>query len=149
VSRADEISEAFRIAEQRLVRLLLGDGMIEPGVVKGEEARTRTTTALRRMREAFAESLEEGVARAEAAEMRATELQEELFQVAARAAAPSPERDALLTPAEVAEELDVSVASVYRAVKRNEIAVLRRAHERRGTLRIPASEVGRLRESRR
>jgi excisionase family DNA binding protein len=149
VSRADEITEAYRTAERRLRRLLFGDGEMEPGVVKGEEARMRAMTSLRHMREAFAEALEDGVGRAEAAETRATELQQELLQVAARAAALGPEPGALLTPAEAAAELNVSVASVYRAVRRSEIAALRPAHERRGALRIPASEVGRLRESRR
>jgi hypothetical protein len=49
---------------------------------------------------------------------------------------------------ELAEELSVRVDAVYRAVRRYEIAVLRRGQSRRGALRIPASEVGRLRESR-
>jgi excisionase family DNA binding protein len=147
VSRADEITESYRHAEQRLRRMLLGDGMTEPGVVKGEESRVRVTTVLRRMREAFAVALDEGTGRAEAAESRAAELQEELLGLAAQAAAPPPEKTSLLTPAEVAEELDLSVASVYRAVKRNEIAAFRPGNGRRGALRIPSSEVGRLRRN--
>jgi excisionase family DNA binding protein len=149
VSRAEEITEAYRVAEQRLRRLLLGDGELEPGIVKGEEARTRVTTSLRHMRESFAEALEDGDGRAAAAETRATELQEELLEAAARAAAPRPEDEVLLTPAQVAEELNVRVDAVYRAVRRNEIAVLRTRQGRRDALRIPASEVGRLRESQR
>jgi excisionase family DNA binding protein len=145
VSRAEEITEAYRVAEQRLRLMLFGDGELEPGIVKGEEARMRAMAALRHMREAFAEALEDGAGRAEAAESRATELQVELLEAAARAAAPRHEEGALLTPAEVAEELDVSVDAVYRAIKRNEIAVLRTRQGRRDVLRIPASEVGRLR----
>jgi excisionase family DNA binding protein len=101
------------------------------------------------MREAFAELLEDGTGRAEAAEARATQLHEELLQVAARVAAPIPEGEALLTAAEAAQELNVSVDAVYRAVKRSEIAVLRPENGRRGPLRIPASEIGRFRASRR
>ena len=142
----DEVTETYRRAEQRLRLLLLGDGLSEPGVVKGEEARMRVTTALRQMRESFAEAL--------GAEARATELQDELLRLAARHADASAATESetqpepLLTPAEVARELDVSVGRVYRAVKRNEIAALRTGKSDRGALRIPASEVGRLRERR-
>jgi excisionase family DNA binding protein len=78
-----------------------------------------------------------------------TELQEELLRLASRAAATTPGTEPLLTPAEVARALDVRVDAVYRAVKRNEIAALRTGKSGRSALRIPASEVGRLRESRR
>jgi excisionase family DNA binding protein len=124
VSTADEIAEAYRRAEQRLRLVLLGDGVSEPGLVKGEEARLRVTTALRRMRDAFADALDDD-----------------------DAGSPRENR-ALLTPTEVARELGVRVDAVYRAVKRNEIAVLRAGTNPRGALRIPASEVARLRESR-
>jgi excisionase family DNA binding protein len=147
VSRADEITEAYRVAEQRLRLMLLGDGELEPGIVKGEEARSRALTSLRHMREAFADALEDGARRAEA-ETRAMELQAELLAAATRVAAPRHEEGALLTPSEAAEELDVGVDAVYRAIKRNEMAVLRMRQGRRDVLRIPASEIGRLRVSR-
>jgi excisionase family DNA binding protein len=137
----DEVTEAYRRAEQRLRLLLLGDGLSEPGVVKGEEARMRVTTALRQMRESFAEALD--------AEARVTELQEELLRLASRRVEESAKSEPLLTATEVARELDMSVDAVYRAVKRNEIAALRTGKSSRRALRIPASEVGRLRESRR
>lgn len=144
-----EVAETYRRAEQRLRLLLLGDGLSQPGVVKGEEARMRVTTALRQMRESFAEALDEGAGRAEAAEARVTELQDELLRLASRAVAKTTEPDPLLRPSDVARELHVSVDAVYRAVKRNEIAALRTGRGERKALRIPASEVDRLRQSRR
>jgi len=139
MNEASEVAEAYRLAEQRLRLLLLGDGVIEPGVVKGEELRLRVTTALRHMREAFAGALG-----------HEAELQEELLRLAAsRVADATQTRQALLAPTDVARELGVSVSVVYRAVRRNEIAALRVGKSSRGALRIPASEVGRLRESRR
>ena len=129
-----EIAEAFRRADLRLRLMLLGDGMSEPGAVKGEEARQRVTSALRQMREAFAQAIEQ------AQRPPATEepMREET----------EPTPDPLLTPSEVADEVGVSVDAVYRAVKRNEIAALRHGNARRGAIRIPASEARRLRRSR-
>ena len=149
MSDAGEIAEAYRVSEQRLRLLLLGDGLSEPGLVKGEEARLRITTALRHMREALAAALEEDAHRAEAAQKVATqvtELQEELLRLASQAIR---KVEPLLTPAEVAREAGLSVDTVYRAVKRNEIAALRAGRSRSGPIRIPASEVSRLHESRR
>jgi excisionase family DNA binding protein len=143
-----EVAETYRRAEQRLRLLLLGDALSEPGIVKGEEARMHVTTALRQMREAFAEALDEDARRAEAAEARVTELQDELLRLASRNVPATTEQELLLSPAEVARELEVSVDAVYRAVKRNEIAALRTGEGGRRALRIPASEVGRLRASR-
>ena len=145
---ADDVAEAYRRAEQRLRLLLLGDGLSQPGIVKGEEARLRVTTALRHMREAFAAAVEHDTGRAEAAQARANELQDELLRLASQAAAAKRKNEALLTAAEVARELDVSVDAVYRAVRRNEIAAFRTGKGERRALRIPASEVGRLRERR-
>ena len=144
-----EVAEGYRRAEQRLRLLLLGDGLSEVGVVKGEEARLRVTTALRHMREAFAAAVEHDTGRVEAARARANELQDELLRLASQAATPNRESEAVLTATEVAQELGVSVTAVYRAVKRNEIAAFRIGNGERGALRIPASEVGRLRERRR
>jgi excisionase family DNA binding protein len=145
---AGDVAEAYRRAEQRLRLLLLGDGVSEVGVVKGEEARLRVTTALRHMREAFTAAVEDQGDRAEAAQARATELQEELLRLASQAATATRESEALLTATEVARELGVSVDAVYRRVKRNEIAAVRPGKGKRRAIRIPASEVGRLRESR-
>lgn len=130
-----DVAEAYRRAEQRLRLILLGDGLSEPGIVKGEEARLRVTTALRHMREAFAQALDNDA-----------ELQEELLRRASDASERTPKSGVLLTPTEVAQELGVSVDVVYRSVKRREIAALRTGDSRRGALRIPASELGRLRE---
>ena len=141
-----DFAEAYRRAEQRLRLLLLGDGFSEPGVVKGEEARLRVTTALRHMREAFAAAADKDAGRAESSQAQVTELQEELLRLASHAAEERTS-EATLTATEVARELGVSVNAVYRAVKRNEIAAFRPGKGRRGALRIPASEVGRLRES--
>src|SRR5262245_48027564 len=129
-----EIAETFRRAELRLRLVLLGDGVSEPGAVKGEEARLRVTSTLRQMREAFAQAVEEA-RRSSSTEQPTAELRE-----------PTP--DPLLTPSEVADEVGVSVDAVYRAVKRNEIAALRHGNTRRGAIRIPASEARRLRRSR-
>jgi excisionase family DNA binding protein len=145
MEHAGDAAEAYRRADQRLRLLLLGDGLSEPGIVKGEEARLRVTTALRHMREAFAETLDDDARRAEAAQTQVTELQEELLRLASQAAAAGPKEVALLSPRDVARELDVSVNAVYRAVKRNEIAALRAGSSRSAALRIPASEVDRLR----
>ena len=145
---AGDVADAYRRAEQRLRLLLLGDGLSQPGVVKGEEARLRVTTALRHMREAFAAAVERDTGRAEAAQARASELQEELLRLASQASAAKRESEALLTSSEVARELGVSVDAVYRAVRRNEIAAFRPGKGPRAALRIPASELARLRESR-
>jgi excisionase family DNA binding protein len=144
---ARDAAEAHRVAEQRLRLLLLGDGFSQPGIVKGEEARLRVTTALRHMREAFAAAAEHDTGRAEAARARANELQEELLRLASQAATAKRESETLLTATEVARELSVSVDAVYRAVRRREIAAFRTGNGERGTFRIPASEVGRLRKS--
>jgi excisionase family DNA binding protein len=142
-----DVAEAYRRAEQRLRLLLLGDGMNQPGVVKGEEARVRITTALRHMREAFATALEHDTGRAEEAHARASELQEELLRLASQAATARRESEGLLTASQVARELGLSVDAVYRAVRRNEIAAFRPGKGPRAALRIPASEIRRLRES--
>jgi excisionase family DNA binding protein len=145
MEHAGDAAETYRRADLRLRLLLLGDGLSEPGIVKGEEARLRVTTALRHMREAFAEALEADARRTEAAQARVTEVREELLRLASQAAATGSKDAALLSPSEVARELDVTVDAVYRAVKRNEIASLRAGSGRSAALRIPASEVDRLR----
>ena len=52
---ADDPSETYKRAERRLRGLLLGDGVTEPGVVKGDERREHVAAELRRMRQAFDE----------------------------------------------------------------------------------------------
>lgn len=140
----DDVAEAYRLAEQRLRLILLGDGMSEPGAVKGEELRTRVATAMRHMREAFAARA--GDERVRQAEARVAGLESELLRRAAEAAVPSPEAAALLTPAEAADELGVSVNAIYRAVRKDEITALRPSNRTRGALRIPSSELARYRE---
>ena len=54
---------------------------------------------------------------------------------------PSP---ALVTPAEAAGALGLSVSSVYRAVRSGELRAVRLSARKRGAIRIPASEVRRL-----
>jgi hypothetical protein len=49
----DDPAAAFRSAERRLRGALLGDGVYEAGLVKGDEARTRVARELRLMHEAF------------------------------------------------------------------------------------------------
>lgn len=115
--------EVFRRAEFRLRVLLLGDGSI-PGVVRGgEETRLRVQAELRRMRQAMDQL---AAARDEPA------------------AAPREPGPTLVTPAEAAGELGVSVSSVYRAVRSGELRSVRLAARKRGAIRIPASEVRRL-----
>jgi excisionase family DNA binding protein len=72
----------------------------------------------------------------------------ELLRVAAeRAPPPEPSTDSeLLTPAECARALRVSVATVYRAVNKGEIRAVKPTGRKGGALRIAASEVERLLE---
>jgi hypothetical protein len=79
---ADDPVKIYHHAERRLREVLLGDGTVTVGVVKGEERRLETTRLLRRMRDAFqvlANEREEGRAKAEA---RAADLEEELRRLA-------------------------------------------------------------------
>lgn len=46
--------ESYREAEMRLRHVLLGDGVDMPGLVKGEDLRSRVNRDLRRMRDASA-----------------------------------------------------------------------------------------------
>ena len=83
MTHAEEPVETYRRAERRLQELLFGDGVYTPGLVRGEEGREEVTSALRRMRNAFATALaenEEG--RAEKAETRVADLEEELRRIA-------------------------------------------------------------------
>ena len=140
--------EAFRSTELRLRLLLLGDGSETPGYVKGEDPRRRVSAELRHLREAF-DGLGEEASRATTATAHVADLERELLRVAAERAAPtqqpSPDPE-LLTPAECARALRVSVATVYRAVKRGEIRAVKPTDRKGGALRIPASEVERLLE---
>jgi excisionase family DNA binding protein len=144
--RKDDAAEAYRRAEQRLRLILLGDGFSQPGAVKGEELRAQVTTALRAMRTAFA--ARPGDDRAEQAEARVADLETELLRLAAEAGASARESDALLTAAEAADELGISVTAIYRAVRKDEIQAFRPASRARGALRIPSREVARFRAGR-
>jgi excisionase family DNA binding protein len=143
---AVDAREAFRTTELRLRLLLLGDGSETPGYVKGEDPRRRIGAELRHLREAF-DALGEEASRATTATAQVADLERELLRVAAERAAatsqPSPDPD-LLTPVECAQALRVSVATVYRAVRRGEIHAVRPTGQKRGALRIAASELDRL-----
>ena len=52
---ADDPSETYKKAERRLRDILFGNGVTEPGAVKGDERRGRVAAELRRMRQAFDE----------------------------------------------------------------------------------------------
>lgn len=146
-----DLVEAYRRADQRLRLMLLGDGVSEPGMVKGEEPRARTTAALRHMRDLFNRAAGEESERVIAAEARMARLEEELLRLASLAAKdeePGEDPGRFLTPAEAAEELGVSVSSVYRAVRTDRIHALRTANQRNGPLLIAASELLRVRGGR-
>jgi excisionase family DNA binding protein len=140
--------EAFRSTELRLRLLLLGDGSETPGYVKGEDPRRRVGAELRHLREAF-DALGDEASRATTATAQVADLERELLRVAAERAEAAPALSSdpeLLTPAECARALRVSVATVYRAVKRGEIRAVKPTERKSGALRIPASEVDRLLE---
>jgi len=141
----EDVVEAYRRAELRLRLMLLGDGTSEPGMVRGEEPRARASAALRRMRDLFTQAVAEEAERAPASEGRPARLEADLHRIAASVASGDDEPGRLLTPAEAADELGVSVSSVYRAVRSDRIRGLRATNRRNGALRIPASEVARVR----
>ena len=146
---AVDAREAFRTTELRLRLLLLGDGSETPGYVKGEDPRRRISAELRHLREAFA-ALGEEANRATTATAQVADLERELLRVAAERATPTPQPSPdpdLLTPAECAQVLRVSVATVYRAVRRGEIRAVKPTGRKRGALRIAASELDRLLEA--
>jgi excisionase family DNA binding protein len=133
--------ESYRRAELRLRTLLFGDAETTPGVVRGgEEARLRVQAELRRMRHALEELA--SAHEAEAAKPTTADLVEQLRR-AASASSEGPDA-VLLTPAEAARALGVSLSSVYRAVRVGDVRAVRLAGRSRGGTRIPASEVHRL-----
>lgn len=78
----DDLIEMYKKADLRLRSLLLGDGLYEAGIVKGDEARTQVVRELARLRAAF-DALREREKRQVAAEKaRAADLEEELRSVA-------------------------------------------------------------------
>ena len=150
---AGDSEKTYRKVDLRLRLLLLGDGIDMPGLVRGEESRLRVTAELRHMREVFNAAVverEEG-GRAEKAEARVADLEEELRRIASfRSRTQQMLTDAIpefLTPAESAQALRMSVGSIYRAVKDGEIRAVRLTDKKRGALRIPASELERLLEA--
>jgi excisionase family DNA binding protein len=146
-ARSTDPSETYRKAELQLRGLLLGNGTDTPGLVKGEERRLLVTTALRHLREAFA-ALESDSRRADVAEARVDELEEDIRTILAPSSqthAPEAETaPTLLTAAESAEMLRVSVDSIYRAVRTGELRAVRLTSSNRGTIRIPRSELDRI-----
>jgi excisionase family DNA binding protein len=148
---ASDLVETYRKAYLRLRLLLFGDGINTAGLVKGEESRLRVTEELRHLRDVFdAAVLESEASRAEEAEARVADLEEELRRIASLRARmqqlPTDAIPALLTPAEAAQALRMSVGSIYRAVREGEIRAVRLTDKKRGALRIPASELQRLLE---
>jgi len=149
VTPTSDAIETYRTVDLRLRLLLFGDGSDTPGLVKGEDARLRVTAQLRHMRDAFnAAVFDRQDGRAEKAEARVADLEKELLRIASLAARPQPtESEALpplLTPAEAAQALRMSVSSIYRAVRNGEIRAVKVPDRKRGSLRIPESELMRL-----
>lgn len=141
--------ETYRKADLRLRQLLLGDGVATTGLVRGEEFRLQVTVELRRMRDALNAAVLEG--RAETVGARVADLEEELQRIASFRSRtqqmwPDAEVPALVTPAEAAQALRMSVGSIYRAVRDGKIRVATLTDKRRGALRIPTSELQRLLE---
>lgn len=142
--------ESYRKADLRIRQLLLGDGSATTGLVRGEEFRLRVTAELRRMRDAFnTVVLENEGGRAETAESRVADLEEELLRIASFRSRvlqiwPDAEIPALVTPSEAAHAVRMSVGTIYRAVRNGQIRAVRLTDRRRGALRIPTSELRRL-----
>jgi hypothetical protein len=83
MTNIDDLAEEYRRADRRLRGLLFGNGEYEPGMVKGEERRAMVTQDLRHMRTAFDAALAANErSRAEKAEARVADLEEELKKIA-------------------------------------------------------------------
>ena len=148
MSSSTEIADAYRKAELRLRLLLFGDGAETPPLVKGEVPRQRVTTAIKHLRNAFDALLEqEHLSRAEVAEA-AIALENELASIASlRAEAQRVSETSLMTAAEAAAMLGVSPSSLYRTIRRGDIATTRRTGTAGGVIRIPRAEILRLLDS--
>ena len=101
------------------------------------------------MRSAFHEAfLDSEGGRAEQAEPRAAGLDEELQRIVSSGArtkdARADEIPELVTPADAARVLGMTVGSIYRAVREGDVLAVKLTDKRRGALRIPASELERL-----
>lgn len=134
-------AETYRKADLRVRLLLFGDGVDTVGQLKGEMQRGQVAAELRRMRSAFREALESGERQEKDIGSSAASLQADLQDIASfrsRAGVP-----ALVTPAEAADALKMSVSSIYRAVRNGEVRAVRLTANR-GAIRIPASELRRL-----
>jgi excisionase family DNA binding protein len=141
---ARDAIEAQRKVVLRLRLLLLGDGSETPGLVRGEDSRVRVSAELRHLRDA-SDALLEGDERRAEAESRVAHLEEELLRIASLVSRAQQEEPtatpALLTPAECARVLGVSVSSIYRAVRNGKIRAVKLTDQKRGGLRIPVSEI--------
>jgi excisionase family DNA binding protein len=148
-----EAIETYRIADLRLRLLLLGDGTDTPGLVKGEESRMRVSAQLRHMRDAFNIAVNDSEDERAEAGARVAGLEKELLRMASLASRPQPKQaealPLLVTAAEAAEALGMSVSSIYRAVRNDEIRTVKLADRKRGSLRIPESELMRLEQAHR
>jgi len=54
---------------------------------------------------------------------------------------PPTEAPALLTPAEAAQALRISASALYKAIRNGDIKAVRLTGTKRGTIRVPASEL--------
>ena len=109
--------ESYGKAELRLRLLLFGDGTEIAGRVRGDESREQARMELLRMRNAFdAVASEIGERRPGEADGRIAGLEEDLRRIASSTSRPPeiwPSSEAgLMTPAEVASVLRMSVSSV-------------------------------------
>lgn len=145
-------AEAYRKADRRLRELLFGDGVTMTGLVRGEEFRLQVTGVLRHMRSAFdAAVLESEAGLDETVEARVADMEEELQRIATFRSRtqqmwPDGEIPSLVTPAEAAQALRMSVSSIYRAIREGEIRATRLTETKRGALRIPRAELERVLE---
>src|SRR5262245_49946484 len=113
MSSASDLGAAYRTTELRLRVLLLGDGVDTPGLVRGDEQRRLVTAEVRRLRAAFDALLAlEDETRTKSAE-GVSAMEEELRRIASLRSRPDATQHALLTPAEAAEVLRISPASLY------------------------------------
>jgi len=94
MTSVDELAKMYRTADHRLRLLLLGDGATTAGLVKGEERRLQVGRELRHLRDVFdAALLESEEGRADKAEARVADLEEELRRIASSRARDRSELD--------------------------------------------------------
>ncbi len=144
-----EAADAYRKADLRLRLLLFGDGIDTVGQVRGEIQRGQVTAELRRMRGALDAALESRPEQPTESALPVVGLEEDLQSIASFVSQTHQMRTdlvpTLVTPAEAADALRMSVSTIYRAVRNGEIRAVK---ETGRALRIPSSEVQRIFEVR-